>query len=151
MLPQEQQQHHHRGHARRRKSVISETARIEFVRGVNERVLPSVSVTRSLNSRGNSQKQKTDVFFTGTATFWFDKASTLCIELNKDRLITGMFLIDEEGSISTTDVSAKFENGRPVGISSVLVLSNPTEWHRFMRFMKRFSEEHGLRFTSASS
>lgn len=91
-----------------------------------------------------------DVFFTGTATFWFDRASSLYIDLNKERLITGMFLIDEEGSLSTTDVTAKFENGRPVGITSVVVLSSPSEWHRFMRFMERYSDEHGLHFTSAS-
>ena len=121
---------------------------IQFVRGIDEKVLPTVSVTRSLNSRTGVTQE---VFFTGTATFWFKRASSLKVDLNKEQLITGMFLIDEEGAISTTDVSAKFHKGRPVGITAVVVLSNPAEWHRFMRFMKRYSTEHGLQFTSADS
>ncbi|KAJ8599484.1 hypothetical protein CTAYLR_010436 [Chrysophaeum taylorii] len=127
------------------KASEESTARIQFVHGVDEKVVPTVSLTRSANSRTIEQ----DIFFTGTATFWFQRASSLYLDLSKDRLITGMFLIDEEGAISTTDVTAKFERGKPLGISSVLVLSNPTEWRRFMRFMTRYSEEHGLQFTSA--
>lgn len=140
------------GHRRWRLSASQDSrgespaARIQFVRGVDERVLPTVSVTRSVNARTNVQQE---VFFTGTATFWFDRASSLHVELTKDQLIEGMFLIDTEGAIWTTDVAAKFENGRPVGISSVVVLSNPNEWARFMRFMRRYSELHGLEFTSA--
>uniref|UniRef100_A0A7S3JT10 Photosystem II reaction center Psb28 protein n=1 Tax=Aureoumbra lagunensis TaxID=44058 RepID=A0A7S3JT10_9STRA len=123
-------------------------ARIEFIRGIDERIVPIVSVTRSVNSHKNAQQN--EIFFTGTATFWFEKASALNEDLTQDKLITGMFLIDEEGTISTDDIHARFERGRPIGISAVLVLSNPTEWHRFMRFMKRFSQKHGLAFKLAS-
>ena len=119
---------------------------IQFIRGVSESVAPTVSVTRSASTRIKGSEG----FFTGTATFWFKSASTLSADLDGERLITGMFLEDEEGVISTTDVQARFEQGRPIGISSVLVLSNPTEWNRFMRFMTRYSRQNGLAFTSAA-
>ena len=117
-------------------------ATIQFVRGEDERTEPTVSVTRSVKS--------SDKFFTGTATFWFDKATTLGTGLFPERLITGMYLEDEEGVIITTDVHARFEKGKPVGIQSVLVLSNPTEWHRFMRFMNRYAMQNGLSFSPAA-
>lgn len=119
-----------------RPQTFLQEARIQFVPGFDERVEPTVSMTRSAGQD----------FFTGTATFWFQRASSLRL-VDGDRLITGMCLLDDEGSISTTDVQAKFVKGRPTGIESVLVLSNPVEWNRFMRFMTRYADEHGLQFT----
>lgn len=122
-------------------TLLYEKARIQFVPGIDERVEPTVSMTRSAKNQQD--------FFTGTATFWFQRASSLNL-VNGDTLITGMCLLDDEGSITTTDVQAKFVRGRPTGIESVLVLSNPSEWNRFMRFMTRYAEEHGLQFTAAT-
>ena len=68
-----------------------------------------------------------------------------------ESLITGMRLCDEEGVVATTDVKAKFHRGNPSGITAVLVLSNPTEWDRFMRFMTRFAAQSGLAFTAADA
>lgn len=54
-----------------------------------------------------------------------------------------------QGLIETDDVRAQFERGVPTRIIAVVVFPNPAEWYRFMRFMKRYSAEHGLQFTAA--
>ena len=58
-------------------------------------------------------------------------------------------MIDEEGEISTTDVNARFTNGKPQSIESTYVMKSPDEWDRFMRFMERYGEENGLGFTKS--
>lgn len=63
--------------------------------------------------------------------------------------VTGMFLSDEEGEISTTDVNARFANGKPQSIEATYVMKSPAEWDRFMRFMDRYAEANGLGFNSA--
>ena len=63
--------------------------------------------------------------------------------------ITGMFMMDEEGEISTTDVNARFANGKPQAIESTYVMKSPEEWDRFMRFMERYSDANGLGFRKA--
>lgn len=60
-----------------------------------------------------------------------------------------MFLADEEGELSTTDVNARFANGKPQSIEATYVMKSPAEWDRFMRFMDRYSEANGLGFNSA--
>jgi len=58
-------------------------------------------------------------------------------------------MIDDEGEMSTTDVNAKFANGKPQCIESRYVMTSPQDWDRFMRFMERYSEENGLAFNKA--
>ena len=60
--------------------------------------------------------------------------------------ITGLFLTDEEGTMSTVDVSAKFINGKPAAIEAKYIMRSSTEWDRFMRFMQRYAEDNGLGF-----
>ena len=66
-------------------------------------------------------------------------------ELNGE--ITGMYLIDQEGELSTVDVNAKFLNGKPQGIEATYVMKTTAEWNRFMRFMERYAEDNGLGFS----
>ena len=124
-------------------ALLSPYARIEFVEGVDETVVPTIKMTRSATSSRDGE------FFTGTATFWFDKADALFRDITADSLITGMRLCDEEGVVETADVKAEFRRGNPAGITAVLVLSSPDEWNRFMRFMTRFADQSGLAFTAA--
>jgi photosystem II protein len=105
-------------------------AEIQFSRGVAEEVIPDIRVTRSRT--GNS----------GTATFYFDAPNILSNENNDE--ITGMYLVDEEGEIVTREVKGKFINGKPTAIEAVLIMKSAEEWERFIRFMDRYSEEHGL-------
>lgn len=60
-----------------------------------------------------------------------------------------MFLADEEGELTTTDVNAKFSNGKPQSIEATYVMTSPEQWDRFMRFMDRYAETNGLGFNSA--
>ena len=102
-------------------------------------------MTRSATS------QRDGKFFTGTATFWFPRADALYREITPDSLIAGMRLCDAEGCMTTEDVRAKFVRGNPSGISAVVLLTNPDEWNRFMRFMTRFAAQSGLAFTAADA
>jgi photosystem II protein len=110
-------------------------AKIQFSRGITEEVIPDVRLTRSRD--GNQ----------GTATFYFDKPKALDGTNTED--ITGMYMIDEEGEIVTREVKGKFVNGQPTALEAVLLMKSPGEWERFMRFMERYAEEHGLGFNKS--
>ncbi|HIK38399.1 MAG: photosystem II reaction center protein Psb28 [Geminocystis sp.] len=111
-------------------------ARIEFARGIVEESIPEVRLTRSRDGSN------------GTATFRFE--NTKILESGNTQEITGMYMIDEEGELVTREVKCKFVNGEPKMIEAVYVMRSPEEWARFMRFMERYAEEHGLTFTKSS-
>lgn len=113
-------------------------AKIQFIRGKNEKVLPDVRLTRSRDGT------------TGTATFRFKNPNILDKNTIKEGEITGMYLIDEEGILETRNVSARFINGKPEAIESIYIMKNPETWDRFMRFMERYGATNGLVFTKAS-
>lgn len=122
---------------RTRSTTVLEAAAIEFIRGLEEQVVPDVKLTRARD--GSS----------GVATFKFQSPNCFDASTAKEGEVTGMFLIDEEGELSTTDVNARFTNGKPQSIESTYVMKSPAEWDRFMRFMERYSEANGLGFTKA--
>jgi photosystem II protein len=64
--------------------------------------------------------------------------------------ITGMYLSDEEGEMTTVDVNAKFVNGKPKCIEARYIMRSSQEWERFMRFMTRYAEDNGLGFNKTS-
>ena len=105
-------------------------AEIQFSRGVTEDTIPDVKVTRS--KTGNS----------GTATFYFEDPQILKGESNDE--ITGMYLVDDEGEIVSREVKGKFINGEARAIEAVLVMKSVEEFERFVRFMNKYAEEHGL-------
>lgn len=63
-----------------------------------------------------------------------------------ESVVSGLFMIDEEGVIQTVEVSAKFVNGKPEAIEAKYYMKTSTEWDRFMRWMERYAEENGLGF-----
>ena len=102
---------------------------------IAEPVVPSVGLTRSRDGT------------TGTATFRFDRPTVFGMDDVWDNgLITGLWLQDEEGSLRSTDLSVKFEKGRPSELEAILVLKSPDEWERFMRFMRRYALTNDLSF-----
>lgn len=105
-------------------------ASIQFSPGVNEEVIPDVKLTRSRTGS------------TGTATFIFQNPKALSEDSGQE--ILGMFMVDEEGELSTREVKGKFVNGRPEALEAVYVMKSEEEWERFMRFMERYAEENGL-------
>jgi photosystem II protein len=120
-----------------RQATELEAATIQFVRGLDEKVVPDVKLTRARD--GSS----------GVATFLFKNPNVFDRSTAAQGDVTGMFMIDDEGEISTTDVNARFSNGKPQAIESTFVMRSPAEWDRFMRFMERYGEENGLGFTKA--
>mmetsp|Transcript_5412 Transcript_5412/g.13149 ORF Transcript_5412/g.13149 Transcript_5412/m.13149 type:complete len:116 (+) Transcript_5412:52-399(+) len=113
-------------------------AKIQFIRGLDEKVLPDVRLTRSRDGS------------TGTATFCFKNPNILDKNTMKEGEITGMYLIDEEGVLETRDVNARFVNGKLESIESIYIMKNSKTWDRFMRFMGRYGEANGLVFTKAN-
>jgi photosystem II 13kDa protein len=109
---------------------------IQFSRGINEEVVPDVRLTRSKDGTN------------GTATFYFESPKAL-LEASPEG-ITGMYLIDDEGEISTREVKAKFINGQPAALEALYVIKSVEQWDRFMRFMERYAEENGLGFNQSS-
>ncbi|MEM7592688.1 MAG: photosystem II reaction center protein Psb28 [Cyanobacteria bacterium P01_A01_bin.83] len=105
-------------------------AEIQFSRGVTEEVVPDVKVTQS--KTGNS----------GTATFYFEDPKILSKESSDE--ITGMYLIDDEGEIVSREVKGKFINGEARAIEAVLIMKSSDEFERFVRFMNKYAEQHGL-------
>jgi photosystem II protein len=111
---------------------------IQFIRGLNEKVVPDIRLTRSRDGS------------TGTATFRFKNPNILDKNTAKEGEITGMYLIDKEGILETRDVNAQFINGKPKAIEAIYIMKNPEAWNRFMGFMERYSETNGLVFTKAN-
>ncbi|GBG73023.1 hypothetical protein CBR_g12742 [Chara braunii] len=109
------------------------TTAIQFVRGVNERTVPDVRLTRSRDGS------------TGMATFVFDQPTVFDMTGDLGE-ITGLFLIDSEGTLTSTDVSARFVNGKPAAIEARYPMKSKQDWNRFMRFMERYAEENNLGF-----
>eukprot|EP00191_Tetraselmis_sp_GSL018_P008035 CAMPEP_0177604300 /NCGR_PEP_ID=MMETSP0419_2-20121207/16041_1 /TAXON_ID=582737 /ORGANISM="Tetraselmis sp., Strain GSL018" /LENGTH=179 /DNA_ID=CAMNT_0019098267 /DNA_START=58 /DNA_END=594 /DNA_ORIENTATION=- len=120
------------------RRVTAMAASLEFIRGVKETTVPDVKLTRSRD--GSS----------GTATFIFSQPTVF--EAGNDLgEITGLYMNDDEGTLTSIDVSAKFVNGKPDRIECKYVMKSPFEWDRFMRFMERYAEENGLASSPSSS
>ena len=108
---------------------------IQFIQGMDEEVIPEVRLTRS---RSGNQ---------GTATLIFENPKALGQDVTQE--ITGMYMIDEEGQITSREVKAKFVNGEPKFLEGLYVMKSLAEWERFMRFMERYAKEYGLEFNKA--
>lgn len=104
-------------------------AEIQFVRGINEAVVPDVRLTRSRDGSN------------GKAYFTFENPQIL----QEGKLeILGMYMVDEEGELMAREVNAKFINGQAVAIEANYTMKSAADWDRFIRFMDRYAESHGL-------
>lgn len=110
-------------------------AEIQFSRGIREDVVPDVRLTRSKDGTN------------GQAIFYFQNPKALSNDRTDE--ITGMYLVDDEGEISTREVKAKFVNGQPEALEATYVMKSVEEWERFIRFMDRYAEENGLGFSKS--
>ena len=111
-------------------------ADIQFIRGVNEEVVPEVRLTRAKDGSK------------GQAVFYFENPQVV----QQGQLdVMGMFMIDEEGELVTRNVNAKFVNGVAAGIQAVYKMTSIQEWDRFIRFMDRYAESHGMGLNKSDS
>lgn len=113
------------------------TAYIQFIKGINEKILPGIRLTRSRDGS------------TGTATFRFKNSNILDKSLALNGEITGMYMIDNEGVLETRDININFVNGKPQAVESIYIMKSSQDWDRFMRFMERYGESNDLVFTKA--
>jgi hypothetical protein len=61
-------------------------------------------------------------------------------------------VIHAQGTLSTTDVKAKFVNGKPQIIEAKYNMRSQLEWDRFMRFMDRWvTGQHSRQILSEAS
>ena len=98
-------------------TIFSMASSIQFIKGVKEPTVPDVRLTRARD--GSS----------GTASFVFKEPSVFEAD-NQLGDITGMYLVDDEGTLSTVDVQAKFLNGKPDRIEAKYIMRSGFEWDR---------------------
>ncbi len=111
-------------------------ATIQFFRGVDESAIPEIRLTRSKDGRS------------GQAFFVFEKPEALTKETMTD--ITGMFMVDEEGELTTREVNARFVNGEPSALEATYTWKSEPDFERFMRFAQRYANSHGMGYTEKS-
>ena len=111
------------------------TTKIQFIRGINEKIRPDVRLTRSRDGS------------TGTARFTFKKPTILSSVTAKNGEITGMYLIDDEGVLETRDISVQFIDGKLEILEVIYIMKTHEAWNRFMRFMYQYSKNNNLIFT----
>ena len=110
-------------------------AEIQFFRGLKETSIPDVRITRS--------KKRIN----GAAIFYFEEPTIFAPGTNQE--VTGLYLIDEEGELTSNDVKGTFLNGKPKAIEATYVMKSKDDWDRFMRFMERYGKENGLELTKS--
>ncbi|MGD1944180.1 MAG: photosystem II reaction center protein Psb28, partial [Leptolyngbyaceae cyanobacterium] len=86
---------------------------IEFASGVVETVIPDVRLSRAPDGRA------------GTATFNFATPKAFSEDEGVD--ITGLYMVEEEGELTTREVKGKFLDGRPAGIEALFVMKSEAE------------------------
>jgi len=110
-------------------------AAIQFFRGVDEPVIPDIKLTRSRDG------------MTGQAKFVFEEPQALAPETMGD--ITGMFMVDEEGELTSRDVNARCVDGVALALEATYTGKSEADFQRFMRFAERYAASHDLGFSQS--
>jgi photosystem II protein len=84
-------------------------AKLEFIIGIEEPTIPDVKLTRSRDGAS------------GIATFVFEQPAIFEASSEMGD-ITGLYMNDDEGTITTVEVQAKFVNGKPSKIEAKHVM-----------------------------
>ena len=107
-------------------------AAIQFFIGIDEKVIPQIRLTKSKDGQA------------GQAFFRFDNPEALSSDNFKD--IQGMYLIDEEGLITTREINIAVskKNGKYTTIEAAYCWRSEKEFNRFMLFANRYAKKNGL-------
>ena len=111
------------------------SARIQFIEGVKEEILPIIKLTKSRNGK------------TGTGTFIFINPNIFEYIQNSNAKLENISLIWENQQIESKNLEIYFKNGKPFLIKSIFIFKNSKEWFNFLNFMNYYSKETGLLFT----
>ena len=101
---------------------------IQFLRGKNEDKLPEICLFRDPN-----RKQ-------GQATYKFYQPTT--ITLSNLNSIKTMYLIDEEGELTTSKLDVYISKNDIIEVKSIYNWNSESEFERFMRFAERYAHSH---------
>jgi photosystem II protein len=107
---------------------------IQFIFGINEKVVPEIFLTRSLNGT------------TGTATFRFKNPNILKIMESKNDEIIAMYLVGSKKILETRDIQIRFINGKPDLLEAVYIMKNKQDWNYFITFIEKYSQINELIF-----
>ena len=107
---------------------------IQFFAGINEKIIPEIILTKSKDGQA------------GQAFFRFDNPEALLSDNFKD--IQGMYLLDEEGLITTREINIAVskKNGKYTAIEAVYCWRSERDFNRFMRFANRYAKQNGLAY-----
>ena len=103
----------------------NEVVAIQFEKGKNEEDHPEIRLFRSLDGKK------------GKAIYKFFRPTT--ITLNNFHSIQKMYLIDEEGEISTKKIDLSISENYIKEVNSTYNWKSEQEFERFMRFAERYA------------
>ena len=104
---------------------INENVAIQFVKGKNEKDHPEIRLFRNHDGKK------------GKAIYTFYKPKTITIDNYK--LINKMYLIDQEGEISTRKIDLIISENNIKEVKSIYNWNSANEFERFMRFANRYA------------
>ena len=105
---------------------VNENVSNQFVKGENEKDHPEIRLFRNLDGKK------------GKAVYKFYKPTT--ITLKNFKSIQKMYLIDEEGELSTKKIDLFISENNIKEINSTYNWNSEKEFERFMRFASRFAK-----------
>lgn len=112
---------------------------IEFIKGIQEKRLPIIKLTKSKNGK------------TGTATFLFIRPFLFNLDSHSFQDIDGIYLMWQNNKILTNDIHVIFKEGKPFLLKGTFIFKNSQEWFDFLNFMTCYSKETGLFFAETIS
>ncbi len=105
---------------------INKDVAIQFIKGKNEKKHPEIRLFRNLNGKE------------GQAIYKFSNPST--ITLKNFKSIQRMYMIDEEGEISTRKIDLAVSANEVKEVKSTYKWNSDKEFERFMRFAERYAK-----------
>ena len=103
-------------------------ATIQFIRGKNEEGIPEIRLFRNIDGKK------------GHVLYRFYAPKTITLENYNS--IHKMYLIDEEGEISTRKIDISISNKNIREVNSRYNWSSEKEFERFMRFAQRYANSN---------
>ena len=107
-------------------SNINNKVTIQFLRGEDEKDNPEIRLFRNIDGKK------------GTAIYKFNNPTSIkLVDLNS---IQKMYLIDEEGELSTRKIDLSISKNNINAIKSIYTWHSEKEFQRFMRFAERYAK-----------
>ena len=104
---------------------INKIVAIQFVKGNNEKNRPEIHLFRDPDGKK------------GKAIYKFNQPTSITIDNLKS--IQKMYLIDEEGELSTRKIDLSVSDNKIMEVKSTYSWNSEKEFERFMRFSERYA------------